>query len=166
MNDISQELLEMALKFGLCDEYKEKFLKDSSIANLAKMYKKGFDFVLEHNYPSLTYMEKHLKGVFRDYEIYISEEFYEKNPTEVILNGSCNGMVECDFDFCVVRVRHNSKVDIKAINNARMRVFIYDKGEVNIVEKDDTSRISVIQRGGKLNTNGYNVKLITPKTTY
>jgi 3-deoxy-D-arabino-heptulosonate 7-phosphate (DAHP) synthase len=75
-------------------------------------------------------------------------------------------MVECDFDFCVVRVRHNSKVDIKAINNARMRVFIYDKGEVNIVEKDDTSRISVIQRGGKLNTNGYNVKLITPKTTY
>ena len=162
-DEIINQLFETAVSYGLCEDFKEKFKSDSSIKNLSDLYKRGFDFVLEHDYPSLPFMEEHLKGKFRDYEIYISEKFEEKNPKEVILNGSSNGFVECNGHYSVVRVRHTSKVDIKCVNYAKMMVLLYDDGEVNIVEKSDNAKISVIQRGGKVNTNGYETKIITPK---
>lgn len=151
---VRKELYEQAIALGMCNDFKEHWDKcgeDITLAQLCDMYHRGLDFCIKHDFPSVEYMDKHLKGEIEQYGIYVNDKKIAIRQSNVVANGDSEIIVLTN-ETTDVTVRHNSTVVIEAYENAFVYVSMYDNSRLIVRYKDSSSRICVSHYGGTIET--------------
>lgn len=149
--ELSICLREMARtqKTPLCDEWYDAWKDDSNIDVLLEKYIRGFDFVAKNDYPSLEFSRKvfskedlHRHNIYLDDNIQIDEGM---NGYYVFLGDSVGRICIDGFKAVTIYIRHNSNIEIKATNGARVFVFLYDESIASF-ESDEYSVIKTFDK--------------------
>lgn len=159
-NRHSKNLKKEAVRLGLCQQWQKEW--DGSIAGLAGMYLRGIDFCIEHDYPSLKYLEQHFQGQVRDYGIFISEEvkLYTRGRTVACL-GKSFGKIDFEpFGVGRVHVLHESKIHINCAKNSIVIIDVHHKGEIRIEAKDAKNVMVNLFDEGKCEVINGNPKIL------
>jgi hypothetical protein len=136
MNELNNELRNTAIDAGLCNVWQNDWSVDKTPEELIEMYKRGIDFCIKHDYPTLDYIKNNFpRKLLNDNLIFVDEriDFGNKElPSGVwVINGSCTGtLIFNRWAAATVYVRHNSNVTIVADGSARVFVRVMDNAEV------------------------------------
>lgn len=154
---VQKELYEQAIALGMCNDFKEhwdKYGEDITLAQLCDMYHRGLDFCIKHDFPSVEFMDKHLKGEIEKYGIYVNVKDSDgaHDTTNIVINGDSEICVKAVGKTIDITVRHDSTVIIEAHENAFVYVSMYDNSRLIVRYKDSSSRICVSHFGGTIET--------------
>lgn len=169
ITELKKELKSAAIGYGLCVPWQQMMDDATDKEMLARMYLKGIDFCLEHDYPSIGYMKANFKGICEPLGIFINDIISVENYPKVVAIGDCVGKLSFDrYALSQVFVKHGSILDIFAQDHVRVTVDCFDNSMVNIkalghavvtvyqyigakvnVECDGTARVKVIKRNKK-----------------
>ena len=152
--ELSDLLLKEATKQGLCQPWQENWKGDMD--SLMSMYKKGIDFCIEHDYPSLDIIRRYLKGKTEDYNIYIDSdsEATVYADTVVVLGDSKMKIWVADYGVLNLYVRHESEVVLFCGSNSVVSVETYEN---SVLKVRNAREISVYQYDNS-KIHGENVK--------
>jgi hypothetical protein len=150
MKELSEELRTMAREQGLCDQWFGEWKDDSDDETLFDKYKRGIDFCIKHEYPSLEYIRSHWdedeleeNGIFVD----AKGVTVRRPPLIAVVNGESEVTFDCgDFDVSDIYVRHNSRVRVVANGHARIMINLYD-GASATVDCGGEGRVYVSKHG-------------------
>jgi hypothetical protein len=147
--ELNIKLREMAREAGLCDEWYEKWGDDDTTDDNLERYIKGFDFGLKNDWPSLDFIRENFhKEDLHRHHIYLDEEV-ELNEGEngyYVFLGSCSGsLLVSGFYAITVYCRHDSNLEVKAFDGARVSLFYYDHSRGSC-KSDNYSRVKVFDR--------------------
>lgn len=165
MKEVNILLHEEAIKLGLCEKWSGEWKDSDDAQKLIDRYKKGFDFVIKHNWPSPEYIEGNFdRRMLHDNKIWCNEvvdnSSMKKNGTYIV-NGNCRGSLSFDeYSASTVFVRHGSRIAITACGNAIVNVRLYDNASV-FVTSDGMSRVRVIKNGDRCSVNATENVIIT-----
>ena len=152
----SDELKQQAIAHGLCEQWQNEWGNDLTDQELIDRYIRGIDFAIANDWPSVEYIKSHFDAdILHKNGIWCSDGVTEKNKV-MVLNGNCTGhIIFSKFDVATVYVRHGSKVRITAKDFARVRVCLYDKCDVFIVN-NSASELYIYRHdtGCKMQTYG------------
>ena len=141
MKELSIELRKMAREQGLCDQWFGEWKDDSDNTTLFDKYKRGIDFAISKDYPTLDYIRSHWsKQELMDNNIFVDckDVICHNLKGTVIVNGDCDLTLNNDFyNVCDVYIRHNSKVKVTARQWCKVMLNVYDNSEVEIECSDD-----------------------------
>lgn len=139
---ISDLLLEKAIEFNLCKPWQEGWNEDFSF--LMSMYKRGMDFCVEHDYPSLDILRQYLKGKTEAYNIFIDSqsEVNIYSDTAVVLGDSRVKINVADYGVLNLYVRHNSKVIVCSGKHAVINIEAYEN---SISEVMNAHKVNIYQ---------------------
>lgn len=139
---ISDLLLEKAIEFNLCKPWQEGWNEDFS--SLMSMYKRGMDFCVEHDYPSLDILRQYLKGKTEAYNIFIDSksEVDIYSDTAVVVGDSLVKINVSDYGVLNLYVRHNSKVIIHSGEHAVINIETYEN---SILEVENAHNVNIYQ---------------------
>lgn len=151
IEDINKSLKEKAITLGLCKQWQTEWKEDTDLFELADKFKRGQDFCIRHNYPSLEYIRQNFNteemahfGIFVD-ELPSTNGESLPNDTYVCM-GECEGdMIFGRWACALVYLRHESKVRIIAGEFAKISVRLYEDSNV-WVECDDSAKVSILDR--------------------
>lgn len=153
-NNLSIKLREMARKQGLCDQWFGEWKDDTDNTALFDKYKRGIDFAIEHDYPSLEFIRSSWdKDELQSNNIFLDHKGIVCNNLKgtVVVNGESDITLDyCMFDTSDVYVRHNSKVVVNAKDKCRIMINLYDMAEATI-NCNDEARVYVYKHGDKCN---------------
>lgn len=158
MNELNKQLKASAVGYGLCAQWQGDWNCDKSKQELIDMYKRGLDFAIEHDYPSLEFIKDNFNDeILNSNLIFIDSEIDIDGKSGIyIINGSCSGIINLHtFNTATIYVRHNSNITIAANGVSKVFVKLYDNAVVNIIQ-EQASRVYVYKRSEncKLFTNG------------
>lgn len=144
----SKQLYDQAIKLGLCDKWQGDW-KGKSVESLCTMYKRGIQFCIDNDYPSVEFMVAKFRGKTEKYGLYISERFSIRAEQDVyIINGNCTGKIENNgFGVTKVYVRHNSVLKLTASGNSMTYIDMYDNTELNLTILDE-AKVTINKYGG------------------
>lgn len=128
----TDNILNLAIKQNLCNEYQEKIKNDSSLENLCKMYFDGDDWSMENDFPSLEVLRE-FKGKSDIFGL--RTDFIGSNKNELQSAYFGNSEVNLMYDGYAVGkliLRHQTKAKIKASGNAKLFINILDNAELEI----------------------------------
>ncbi|MDU1906324.1 MAG: hypothetical protein E6772_16260 [Dysgonomonas sp.] len=139
---ISGLLLKKAIELNLCQPWQDAWNDDFSA--LMNMYKRGMDFCVEHDYPSLDILRQYLKGKTEDYNIFIDsdKEIEIYSDTVVVVGDSHLKINIADYGVLNLYVRHNSKTIIYGGEHSVINVETYDN---SVLEVENTCNVNVYQ---------------------
>lgn len=141
MGKLSEQLRQQARKHGLCDLWYREWSIDCTDQDLIDKFKKGIDFCIEHDWPSIDLMKRHFDAdLLHRNLIYVDETVYLPDaPNGVyVLNGACTGVLQFKgFAAATVYVRHESSVTVVAEDFAKVFVRVYDEGEADVCDVGD-----------------------------
>lgn len=149
MEALNKELKEKAISLGLCEQWQHEWKSDSNYFELLDKFKRGQDFCIKHDFPSLEffrdcneakpYLEPN--GVFLD-ELPSYSSSRLENDTYVCL-GECEGDMHFGrWGTAVVYLRHQSKIRIIADEFSKISVRLYDDSSV-IIDSDSSASVRV-----------------------
>ena len=146
---ISNLLLEKAIALNLCQPWQDAWNDDFSA--LMNMYKRGMDFCIEHDYPSLEVLRQHLKGKTEPYNIFIDSdsEVDIYSDTAVVLGDSLVKINVVDYGVLSLYVRHNSKVIVYGGGHSIINIETYEN---SIVELENAHNVNVYQYDNSIAT--------------
>lgn len=130
--ELSIALREMARvqKAPLCDEWYGEWADDTDVDSLLEKYVRGFDFAVKNDYPPLDFIRRHFSSDdLHRHNIYLDEDavISEAHSGFYVFLGKCKCSIVVDgFKAVTVYVRHESEVDVSAINGAKVFVTYYD----------------------------------------
>lgn len=161
--NISDILKEEAVSLGLCSQWTEEWLDNETQQSLIDKYKRGFDFCLERDWPSVDYIKSHFdRNVLKDNLIYNDEFIKIDNGSNGvwILNGGCFGEITFrGYSAATIYVRHETKMRIIAMDDAIVNVRVLDNSEVNLVSEVN-SKMNAIVYGESASVNAAdNIKI-------
>ena len=134
----SDMLREQAVNLGLCEEWQNEWIGKLKDNELIARYKKGIDFSIQHDWPSVDYIKQNFKSVdLQKNGIYCDEHVVDaplpKDGVMVFL-GYCTGRIEIGgYDVATIYVRHKCSLDIRVKRFARVRICLYDKARVSVI---------------------------------
>lgn len=146
-------IMKLAIGQGLCKEWQERMMKDSSLSSLCGMYFDGDDWSMENDFPKADILRQfkgksEVHGIFTDYlgmpNNLSRAAFFGDSDIKMIYNG---------FSVSQLVLRHNSKAKITATENAILIINILDNAEVDI-ECIENARVEVFQYGGAVKCIG------------
>lgn len=130
---ISEELLNDAIKAGLCKEHTIAWNKDWTLEDLVAYYKANPDWCLERHYPSIEYLRKNFDNeTTKDLGVYVDGFITIRAVLlSYVFNGSRVGMI---VDRGAVRVYLGLKSIAKFIvkDGADLTIDYYDDSEVEV----------------------------------
>lgn len=134
----SDKLKSEAIALGLCEQWQSEWAGRLSDAELIGRYKKGIDFAIEHDWPSVEYIKSNFNAeLLHKHGIYCDEELRGCVLPEdniLILNGHCTGRVVIGrYSVATIYVRHTCNLDIRVRDFARVRICLYDNANVSVV---------------------------------
>lgn len=118
-------LFKEAVKKGLCKPWQKSWKDD--IDSLLYMYKRGIDFCITKDYPSIE-MIREMKGLTEGHDIYIDSKKTISAYKETIIC-TCDSDMQINVDpYAVVRIYllHNSKATINVSEGAIVLIDGYD----------------------------------------
>ncbi len=147
------EIIELAKQYKICNEWYLKMKSNPSWENLCKMYFKGSDWSEERDFPPLEIVRKY-KDEVRPFGL-LSDEIhndllsscYEIDDIKrIALFGNSDASISVGgYEVVQIIVRHNSRLKIKATENAIVMVDILDSANVDI-EKLDKAKIIIYKK--------------------
>lgn len=153
--ELSDLLLNEAINQGLCQPWQENWKGDMD--SLMSMYKRGIDFCIEHDYPSLDIIRRYLKGKTEDYNIYVDSdsEATVYADTVVVLGDSKMKIWIADYGVVSLYLLHNSEVSIFCGPHSKISVESYND---SVVKVRRTTNVSVYRYDNSI-VEGDNVKI-------
>jgi hypothetical protein len=140
MDKLNTELRQQAVDFGLCDKWRGDWKSDKNQQELIDMWKKGIDFAIIHDYPSIDFIKANFdRKLLNRNLIFVDEPIEIKNaPSGIyVINGECSGTLWFNsWAAATVYVRHNSNVRIIADDFAKVFVRLYDDASADVIELD------------------------------
>lgn len=140
MDKLNTELRQQAVDFGLCDKWRGDWKSDKNQQELIDMWKKGIDFAIIHDYPSIDFIKANFdRGLLNRNLVFVDEPIEIKNaPSGIyVINGECSGTLWFNsWAAATVYVRHNSNVRIIADDFAKVFVRLYDDASADVIELD------------------------------
>ncbi len=140
MDKLNAELRQQAVDFGLCAKWRGDWKFDKSQQELIDMWKKGIDFAIIHNYPSIDFIKANFdRRLLNRNLVFVDESIEIKNaPSGIyVINGECSGTLWFNsWAAATVYVRHNSNVRIIADDFAKVFVRLYDDASADVIELD------------------------------
>ncbi|MCM1295391.1 MAG: hypothetical protein NC311_07590 [Muribaculaceae bacterium] len=148
MNDLNSQLRSQAIACGLCRQWQSEWSADRTEDELIASFKKGQDFAIEHDFPSLEFIKSRFPSVILESNgVYVDADIDARlsNGTYVLL-GSCTGRLHFTrWSAAVVWVRHDSSVTISADEFCRIQIRLYDNSDAYVSASDD-ARIRIFDR--------------------
>jgi hypothetical protein len=140
--ELSELLLNEAVKQGLCQAWQQAWKGD--MGSLMSMYKRGIDFCIEHDYPSLDIIRRYLKGKTEEYNIFVDtqDEVTLYSDTAVALGDSKLRIWVADYGVLNLYLRHESEVDIFCGPNSIVSVETYEN---SVLRVHNARKVSVYQ---------------------
>ena len=140
MNKLNSELKEQAVRFGLCELWTSKWNCDRDEDELAATFKRGQDFCINHDWPTLDFIRSRFdpeilasNGIFVDDGNIDCGDISLLNGTYVLLGKSQGTLRFGRHAAALVYVRHDSSVRIQAGAGARIIVRMYDRAEAEAI---------------------------------
>lgn len=128
--ELNIALREMARAQGLCDMWYREWTDDSTLDECLERYIRGFDFVLENDYPPLDFIRQNFsRELLHKHNIYLDEKVVINNAKSgfYVFLGDCKGMfVAKNFCAATLYIRNDSVIDVTALGGARVFVRYYD----------------------------------------
>lgn len=151
--NIQEELLKQGAEIGMC----EKFVQELSVPNLTeeslcRLFHRGQDFCIEHNFPSVEFMREHIddETLCNNGIIVRDCEMTEPPLHVVVLEDNLCIIKVPDNGVCDITLRDNSECEMSIGNNAVVYVSIYSHAQCKVLAKGTGARISASQYGGTL----------------
>lgn len=136
MDKLNTELRAVAIRKGLCAQWKADWADDKTPQELIEMYKKGIDFGIANQYPSNEYIKANFdRELLNRNLVFIDEDINLDNaPSGVyILNGECSGTIRlAPWAVATLYLRHDTNVSIEAGDFARVFVRLYDNADATM----------------------------------
>lgn len=142
--ELNITLREMARSAGLCDQWYSEWKDDDGIDVCLDRFIRGFDFAQKNDYPTLEFIRKNFKlEDLHRHNIYLDEGVViddAQNGYYVFL-GDCKATLVADgLKAVTVYCRHDSEVNVRAFDGARVFVTYYDNSS-GVCKSDDWSKI-------------------------
>lgn len=140
--DKYQKLKEDGIAHGMCQKMQDEWKEGLSGEGLFRMYFRGMDFCIEHDWPSLETIHEFFSAEeLAEHGIYIANGTSEGQSNVAVLGDAEVHIYVKPFDVCDIYVRHNSKVYIHLSTGSYCYISILDNSEVHVVEKEGGARI-------------------------
>lgn len=131
--NLSDRMKSEAASLGLCAQWTAEWEDKSSKDAMVEKFVKGIDFCIKHDWPSCDVMKRDFGDVIHGHGVYVDEACHILNKPIVVLNGSCDASITYDkYAVATVYVRHKSKLHIKVLGLAKVRVCAYDNASVRV----------------------------------
>lgn len=139
---VSRELREQARALGLCDEWYGAWRDDCTFDELISKFVTGYDFCLQHDWPSVKYIDKHFpKPVLRANGVFCDDSSARSDCRNVVVMGfSTVELYYSDYTFGDVRVRHTSHVGVKCDALSIVHIHAYDNSSV-FVDAEEGAKV-------------------------
>ena len=160
LNQLRKELGEEARKAGICQEWLEKILTAPSREYLARLFIKGLDFAILHDFPS-NRLAAEFDDIAPHFGIYINRvgTWQAEGKKRVIAREAVvMPATFAGFDVAEVYALHGSDVHVKATGYAIVAVTVEDSAQVE-AEASEHAQVKIFHHGGQIKTQG-NVKII------
>lgn len=142
MDKLNTELRAVAIRKGLCAQWKADWADDKTPQELIEMYKKGIDFGIANQYPSNEYIKANFdRELLNRNLVFIDEDIDLDNaPSGVyVLNGECSGTIRlAPWAVATLYLRHDTNVSIEAGDFARVFVRLYDNADTTVNAREST----------------------------
>lgn len=148
MNLLNQQLKNEAVSLGLCRQWQSGWDEDRTDSQLAVMFRKGQDFCIEHDWPSLDCIRENFPTpILEANGIYVDAAVEKEllNGTYIFL-GECNATLRFPrWTAAMVWLRHDSRATIIADEFCKIQVRLYDRAEVEVSQSDD-AKVRIFDR--------------------
>ena len=164
IKQLRNHLLSRAKEIGACPDGITELSQASTKEDIAKCFIEFVDFCLVHNYPDNEFLKFHLRQELEDIGIYIDKTITINNERRIIFLGECYGTVIADtYSVSMIRVKHNSRINIRACGYARIMVDALDNADIIIDISEDA--VVIVNLYGNATCQGA-TKVIRKGTTY
>ena len=160
LKQLRNELGEEARKAGICQEWLEKILTAPSREYLARLFIKGLDFAILHDFPS-NRLAAEFDDIAPHFGIFVNRvgTWQATNKKRVIARDAVVTPATFDgFSVGEVYALHGSGVEVKASGYAIVAVTVEDGAQVKATATDK-AQVKIFHHGGQIKAQG-NVKII------
>lgn len=169
--DLNKYVLEKALESRICEPWADKIAVAAGVDELMKMYVAGIDFCLKNNFPSNQDLINLGGDIINAYGVYVDDvKKLQDRDMLVSLGASQINLVISGFNVSQVYAKHNSQIDLLAIDNAIVMVDSFDDSQINVLARGNARVMINVYRGASVDwkTSGSGiVKVINKnKLTY
>lgn len=145
---LSERMRTEARNLGLCDEWYNAW-GDASIEDMLGKLKKGFDFVLQHHWPSPSFMKEQAGvGVLRSNLILCDDKWSLNCPPECFIMGESQSNLRYNGRaFGIAWICGSSRVELSARNNSSVVVELCDSAQLIVNHVDPDAKVTVVTHG-------------------
>lgn len=141
--ELQKQLIAMGRQFNACEEGINELSKAFTKEEIAQCFVEYIDFCLAKNYPNNAFLKRNFEKELEDIGIYIDRSISLKNGRRIVFLGECFGNVDLDdYAVSMIRVKHVSKINIKARGHARIMVDALDHADV-IIDASECASVIV-----------------------
>ena len=147
--ELKKQLKQDGIAKGLCSQYQGLIDRSQSIEALVRLFIRGIDFCIKHDYPTLEFMRENFKGKSEPYGGYVDDEITGlRNAPDVVLNGNCKALLEYD-EYSVSRlyVRHGSQAAINVSDHAMLTIDAFDNSHLVVAVAGGNAQVLVNKYG-------------------
>lgn len=172
--ELKKQLKQDGIAKGLCSQYQGLIDRSQSIEALVRLFIRGIDFCIKHDYPTLEFMRENFKGKSEPYGGYVDDEITGlRNAPDVVLNGGCKAMLEYDeYSVSRIYIRHSSQAAVNVSDHAIVTIDAFDSSHLVvavagsdaqvIVNQYDDAKVECIGSGIKVKNIGKKSALLSP----
>lgn len=128
-----------AKRQGVCEEWHREMLRKPSVERLCKMYFKGDDWAMEHDFPSAE-MLRHFKGQTEAFGLFVdAQEDLPVRPYVALFGKSNVALRYGGYSVSHLIIRHESHAHVQAQGNAIVFVTLMDKATLSPTIEDQAT---------------------------
>lgn len=138
--ELSISLREIGRAKGMCDKFYNEWKDNDDIDTIIDRFVPGQDFCVKEDYPSLDFVCKHFRiEDLHRHNIYLNEEVDINTDSSgyYVFLGNCSGrLTATGFVSVRVYVRHESNMNLMALDGARIIATFYEDSSANGVSDE------------------------------
>ena len=148
--DKYQKLKEDGIAHGMCEKFQNEWVEPTA-AELCRMFFRGSDFCIEHDWPSMEMARKFFSiEELTANGIYIEDGTSEGQSNVAVLDNAEVHIYVAPFKICDVYARHNSKVHLHLSTGSFCYISVLDNAEVHVDEKMGGARLKASYYSGSI----------------
>lgn len=147
--ELKKQLKQDGIAKGLCSQYQGLIDRSQSIEALVRLFIRGIDFCIKHDYPTLEFMRKNFKGKSEPFGAYVDDEIRGlRNVPDVVLNGDCKAFLEYgEYSVSRLFVRHGSLARIFVSGHAVLTIDAFDHSHLVVAVAGGNAMVMVNKYG-------------------